>query len=385
MIQAALRSVMAEPAIPNAPQRVWRDWALLGTAALTGTVEAIFRNDDEWAPLPLAWKIAAWLILLCMLPAFLVRRQEPLRTVAWVFGLALGFSALVWLRFDHPGGLMTGAIVLVAIYALYRWGSGRAMLVGAAACLFAWVFGNLVDNEGLGEWIGGFIVLTIPIEAGLLVRYRASHRERSDDEARNREREMIARELHDSVAHHVSAIAVQAQAGQAMAVHDPERAVAVLSVIEEAAARTLDDMRQMIGTLRDESGAELVPRQGITDLARLARNVPGDIAIHVEVDQTLGSVGAVASAAVFRIAQESITNATRHARDATTVRVTVAPDGDDVKLNVVDDGRATQRNSTGFGLRGMAERSQLLGGTFTAGPMTGGGWQVRASIPRVTS
>jgi len=302
-----------------------------------------------------------------------------------VFGLALGFSALVWLRFDHPGGLMTGAIVLVAIYALYRWGSGRAMLVGAAACLFAWVFGNLVDNEGLGEWIGGFIVLTIPIEAGLLVRYRASHRERSDDEARNREREMIARELHDSVAHHVSAIAVQAQAGQAMAVHDPERAVAVLSVIEEAAARTLDDMRQMIGTLRDESGAELVPRQGITDLARLARNVPGDIAIHVEVDQTLGSVGAVASAAVFRIAQESITNATRHARDATTVRVTVAPDGDDVKLNVVDDGRATQRNSTGFGLRGMAERSQLLGGTFTAGPMTGGGWQVRASIPRVTS
>jgi len=330
----------------------------------------------------LSWKIAGYLVFLLLLPALLVRRQEPFQVMIWCFATAIAFNAAVSMKFGHPGGLMTTAVVLVTIYAVYRWAAGRVMLWATPCILAVWVIGNLVDNEGIGDWIGGFIGVILPIQAALIVRYRTANAERAADEIRHRERQMLARELHDSVAHHVSAIAVQAQAGQAMAVHDPTQAVAVLSVIEEAAARTLNDMRQMIGALRDEDGAELLPQQGIQDLSRLAATAPGDLAGHVDIHPDLGSVGTAAGAAIFRIAQESITNSARHARSATTVNVTVAPDGSDVALTIVDDGKPAPRREGGFGLRGMAERAQLLGGSFAAGPVRGSGWHVRATIPR---
>ncbi|MDG1086101.1 MAG: sensor histidine kinase [Acidimicrobiales bacterium] len=232
------------------------------------------------------------------------------------------------------------------------------------------------------DWIGGFIVLSIPIEIGLVVRYQRSAKERAISDAKSFERAELARELHDTVAHHVSAIAVQAQAGRAMAATDRERAIGVLAVIEEAASRTLVEMRSMVSTLRDGAEAELAPQQGLQDLRRLAEDTAGAVPVTVSIDEAIGTVGSATEPALYRIARESITNAVRHASGAAEISVAVAGLGDSISLTVCDDGITTPSNGVGYGLLGMAERAELLGGSFDAGPGPDRGWQVAATIPR---
>jgi signal transduction histidine kinase len=103
------------------------------------------------------------------------------------------------------------------------------------------------------------------------VRYRASSRLREIDQVKLRERQQLARELHDTVAHHVSAIAIQAQAGRTVAADRPDAALRALETIEEAASRTLAEMRSMVGVLRDGDEPERAPQPGVADIERLAR------------------------------------------------------------------------------------------------------------------
>ena len=383
-IPASVRSYLDEPAVPNPPVRVWRDWVLVIGATIAALLEAFLRTDEAWTALPLGWQIASMVAFLAVLPAVMFRRTQPLLAMLWGFAPALLVGLLTTVFVDQHGAIGSTVIILVIPYALYRWGSGRDGAIGVGILLVAWLIGNVNDpSVGLSEWIGGFIVLTIPVEAALIVRYRRAARERAIREVQSREREEIARELHDTVAHHVSAIAVQAQAGRALAASDPERALEVLGVIEEAASRTLGEMRTMVGTLRNGSEADLAPQQGVADLPRLATTIPTDLRIAVDVDADLGTVGPAVDAAIFRIAQESITNAVRHARQATEVRVRIAPVGDLVRLTVTDDGAASgAANDHGYGLLGMAERAHLLGGRLTAGPGDGRGWRVTAELPR---
>jgi signal transduction histidine kinase len=216
------------------------------------------------------------------------------------------------------------------------------------------------------------------------VRYRATARERAIEEVKSREREELARELHDTVAHHVSAIAVQAQAGRTVAASDPERAAEVLAVIEEAASRTLEEMRAMVGTLRGGAEADLAPQQGVADLGRLAGERPGGLRVDVDVDPAFGRLGPAVDSAIYRIAQESVTNAVRHARRASRIRVELRDDGDLVRLSVTDDGDVVAIGPVGggFGLLGMTERAELVGGRLEAGPAPGAGWRVVAVLPR---
>jgi signal transduction histidine kinase len=296
--------------------------------------------------------------------------------------MAFGVAAAVIA--DEFGGLTTTAVILVIPYALYRWGSGRDGAIGAGVLVAAGIVGLVLDPATqVGDWIGGFIVLSIPVQAGLIVRYRGATRARQIDEAKSREREQLARELHDTVAHHVSAIAVQAQAGRALADTDPERALDVLSVIEDAASRTLVEMRAMVGSLRGGAEAELSPQRGIADLARLANDVHDGLRVSVDTSAYVGGVGPAVDAAVYRIAQESITNSVRHARRATSVKVRIESVGSEVRVTVTDDGRGGDAGTgQGYGLLGMAERTHLLGGRFEAGPMAPHGWRVVAELPR---
>ena len=379
-VMATLRSYLREPAVPDPPVRVWRDWALVAAISVSAILESTLRRDEEWLAIPIGWRIAAVVVFVATMPlVLLIRRTRPLAAIVLGFVPAMTLSAVM-----SFGGLMTMIVILIVPYSLYRWGSGRAGGIGALVLLGAWFVGNVADpGSTLGEWIGGFIVLTLPLEIGLVVRYRESARERAIREAKSLEREEIARELHDTVAHHVSAIAVQAQAGRAVAAADPQRALDVLAVIEEAASRTLTEMRTMVGTLRDGAAADLAPQQGVADLARLARESPGDLRVDVDIDGELGAVGPAVDAAIYRIAQESITNAVRHARDATRVEVRLAPAGELVRLTVSDDGMASSGpGEHGYGLLGMAERAHLLGGHLTAGPVNGRGWRVVAELPR---
>jgi signal transduction histidine kinase len=217
------------------------------------------------------------------------------------------------------------------------------------------------------------------------MRYRASSRLGEAGQIRLREREQLARELHDTVAHHVSAIAIRAQAGRTLAASRPEAAVDALEVIEEAASRTLADMRSLVGALRDGDEAELAPQRGVRDLQRLARAPHGGPRVDVRLAGDLDDLPPLVGAAIYRIAQESITNAVRHARHATRVDVRVTGDRDCVRLTVRDDGDAVPSGSdraSGYGLIGMTERAALLGGTLETGPDADSGWTVTAVLPR---
>lgn len=215
-----------------------------------------------------------------------------------------------------------------------------------------------------------------------MFRSRADLRQRRQREIRNRERVELARELHDTVAHHISAITIQAQAGGVVLPTAPDRAAAALTAIEGEAARAMAEMRSMVRVLRDEDAADYAPQRGVADLPTLSR-VDTTAVIRVSVDDSLTQLAHRVDAALFRIAQESVTNAVRHARSATRIEVEVRREGEAVRLRVSDDGTEVSRADArpGFGLLGMAERTHLLDGRFSAGPGATGGWVVEAVFP----
>ncbi|MFN2506646.1 MAG: sensor histidine kinase, partial [Acidimicrobiales bacterium] len=217
------------------------------------------------------------------------------------------------------------------------------------------------------------------------VRYQSKARARGMDQVKLLEREQLARELHDTVAHHVSAIAIRAQAGRVVASSDPAAALEALVVIEEEASRTLAEMRAMVGALRHGEEPDLAPQRGVADIERLTTGAGDRPQVDIELSGDLDGLRPSVDAALYRLAQESITNALRHARHATRIRVTVQGEDDCVSLTVGDDGDPAAfdpRSTTGFGLIGMAERAKLLGGTLAAGPSRNRGWTVHAVLPR---
>ncbi len=378
MISSVVRSLRAEPRAAAPPTRVWRDWALVAFLLLTAALEGIFRTDVPWRP------VALGLAVVLVFP-LLWRRTDPLAVVAVVFGavIVLNLATLI----DGPAapvGLYTMIYVVLVPYALLRWGSGREVVIGLPIIVVAGLLGIASDYNGFGEAVAGFVFLMFPGVLGALVRFWTTARSREIDQARLREREQLARELHDTVAHHVSAMVVRAQAGRVVATSDPGAAVDALRVIEDEGSRTLAEMRTMVGVLRDRDDADLTPQNGIADIGRLARNADDEPRVHVGLAGDLDELSPTVGGATYRIAQESVTNALRHARNATRIDVQVVGDPDVVRLTVRDDGDQVQPSSVdaGYGVVGMTERAALLGGTCEAGPGPEHGWVVHAVLPR---
>nr|WP_238352885.1 histidine kinase [Kribbella solani] len=237
-------------------------------------------------------------------------------------------------------------------------------------------------TAGRAEVFGGSVLLLLVVALAVVFRYRADLWRRQQREIRNQERVALARELHDTVAHHVSAIAVQAQAGGVVAGLRPEKAVEVLAAIEREASRTLAEMRSMVQLLREDEATAYSPQLGVADLPALART-EATPTVEVSLDGALTQLARPVDAALYRLAQESLTNAVRHARSATRVSIDVRREGNTVKLSVSDNGQTEPGPPPrpGFGLLGMAERAQLLGGSLSAGPAPEGGWLVEAVLP----
>ena len=344
----------------------------------TALLEAIFRDD-------VAWRFAS--LVLCVALAFtlLWRRTHPLAAVAVAFGSIAVVDLVAITIGTEWTGLDTSAFVLLLPYALFRWGSGREATIGLAVVLVPVVLSAFDAATPAGDVVGGAVIVLLAAALGAAVRYQDNARLREVDQVKLREREQLARELHDTVAHHVSAIAIQAQAGRTVAASRPEAALDALAVVEEEASRTLAEMRAMVGALRQGEEPELAPQPGVADIERLARRAGTRPHVEVELSGDLEDLLPSVDAALYRLAQESITNAVRHARHATCVRVRVSADDDRVRLTVRDDGDAATAavgSPAGYGLVGMAERARLLGGTLEAGPSRDGGWTVDAMLPR---
>ena len=200
----------------------------------------------------------------------------------------------------------------------------------------------------------------------------------------------IARELHDVLAHSLSQINVQAGVGLHLIDRDPEQGRAALANIKAASKTALDEVRSVLGVLRDEAAgaAPLVPEPGLAQLPALVDGMREQgVAVALELRLPEGAEPARAvELAAYRIVQESLTNVLRHAGGG-AARVAVGVEGRMLVLTIDDDGSARttppqgRGAGGGRGLEGMRERAALLGGRFQAGPRTGGGFGVRAELP----
>ncbi|WP_168207318.1 sensor histidine kinase [Microlunatus elymi] len=222
-------------------------------------------------------------------------------------------------------------------------------------------------------------------------RLLAAEQEQRARVASINERNRIARELHDIVAHSLSVIVVQAEGGRALAAKRPQMAPEVFSTIADTSREALSEMRQMVGLLRsggapgegrvDGSSDGYLPTPGLDDLPELVARTADSVELteygaRPVVSQALGLT-------VYRVVQESLTNVLKHGGPSAraAVGVTYAPNG--IGIRVVDDGHGSQASSDGkgHGLRGMRERVTLHHGTLTAGPRRGSGFEVLAWLP----
>lgn len=218
-------------------------------------------------------------------------------------------------------------------------------------------------------------------------RRRVSQRRQTEVQA---ERVRIARELHDVLAHSLSQINVQAGVGLHLMEKQPDKAKEALASIKDTSKTALDEVRTVLGVLRAEGGADpsapLVPEPDLSRLPGLAASVTAQ-GVEVRLDDRLPAeqVPKPVQLALYRIAQESLTNVTRHAEGATRATISLERRDGFYRLEVRDDGngsvQGTASEAGGRGVLGMRERAELLGGHLTAGPADGGGFVVVAELP----
>lgn len=282
------------------------------------------------------------------------------------------------------GTLVNPFTLLVVTHVLVRWAPGRHIAIGLAIAAICWMVAWSIPSDGLAEVVLKSIVVCLPVFSGAAVRHLAELRHERDMESRFKERHQIARELHDTLAHRMTAIAVQAQAGRALAASNQEAVLETLATIENTASGSLQEMRQIIGVLRD-SNAEIESIHTVADIERTANTNNGATPVSVHMEGELDDLEVSVEAGLFRVAMESITNARRYARHASRVSVHINGSADAVHLTVTDDGEPIgprTRVGYGYGVIGMTERVALLGGQLSAGRRPDGHWVVDATIPK---
>jgi len=377
-----VRSWWDEPRVVAPPGIPWWDRALVAALVPLAVLETWGRDDVVWPLWHLGWA------LVCI-AALLGRTSRPLTMLVLGYGAQTVAGVVPALVGEPYSVLNVTADVLLLAYSLGRWASGRAVAVGAAFLLLAHLAREpLYDSSGSSIVIGVGALL-FPIALGATTRFWVRSQRRDREEIRLRERERLARDLHDTVAHHVSGILLQARAARVTALSDPAAAATAIGGIEDAAARSLDDMRALVSVLRDDDGVPgRRPAHGVADIVELAAEPPERPRITVRVDDGVGEVPATVGGALFRAAQEAVANARRHAAEATVVEIDLVRDGDVVTLRIHDDGRGggagrvrPRRTTPSYGLAGMRERFSLLGGQVSAGPDADGGWTVTAAVP----
>lgn len=381
MTGGPLRALWDEPRAEPPPGTPWWDRALVAGLVPLTVLEVALRADVVW---PL-WH-GAW-TLVCV-GALLWRSHRPLAMVVVAFG-AQSVAGIVPALAGEPHSVLdVTAVVLLVAYSLGRWASGRGVLAGSGFLLALHLLREPLYDASGASMVLGVGALLLPVALGAVLRLWSAAQVRAREEVRLREREQLARDLHDTVAHHVTGILMHARAARVRARTDPGAAAAAVDGVEEAASRALEDMRSMVAVLRDDRavGPGRSPAHGIADISHLARDEGPDPRVVVESSGDLDRLPSPVGSALFRATQEAVTNARRHAVGATLVTVHLSRDHDVVRLRVHDDGRApgagrVRRNQAAYGLAGMRERFSLLGGAVHAGPDPGGGWTVEATVP----
>jgi len=316
---------------------------------------------------------------------FLRRRQQPAAVLA-LAGAALAVKYAAGLNIWSAG-----AAVLAAAYGLGAYGSNTVRRVGRAlaACALLAVFITLPADHGSHDPAIACALLAIALGMGEVTSARRDTAAAAARHAQDMERAGLARELHDVVAHQLSAIAVQAGAARLAAAGDPQAAVAAIAAIERQARGGLTELNQLVRELRPagDTGPDTSPQPRLDDIPSLIKRA-GEAGMRAElrVDGEPRPLPAAVELAGYRVVQESLTNAIRYAAGAAaTVHLAYRDDG--IMVEVTDDGPGAAaaagaiRGGGGAGLAGLRERARLLGGQLEAGNAAERGFAVRAFLP----
>ncbi|MET7968870.1 sensor histidine kinase [Micromonospora sp. NPDC005305] len=369
------------------------------TAVALALVDAAFLllTPRELRPEQL-WAALGWSVL-CAAPVA-IRRVAPWPAV----GAAVATLAVPVLFSLAPTTQGLAFVVLT-----YTMAAHRPLRAASLAALLLWVpvvLANVVAPlDGVLDMGPGVLVLDNLLTASVAFAVgRAVHARRQSTrmlrerariaEATQRslaeqavadERRRIARELHDVVAHHVSVMGVLATGARRVLRRDPDAADEAMATVEETGRATLRELRRLLDVLRTdaEPAAELTPQPGLTGIEALVEQVrDAGLPVTLRVDGTPGPMEDGVALTVYRIVQEALTNALKHAGRATAlVRLTVTPGFLAVEVTDTGRGPAPVADRIGHGLVGMRERVALYGGVLRTGPRPGGGFRVYARIP----
>ncbi|WP_433227900.1 sensor histidine kinase [Actinomadura formosensis] len=293
--------------------------------------------------------------------------------------------------------------VLMGLYTVtagcsFRWGLAAALVAELGAGMATYRYAASADHRRTT-----FLMLTVLVAGvyvlGLHMRTRRAYLRSVEERAERLERERdnevkvamaaerarIARELHDVVAHNVSVIVVQADGASYAIDTDVGRARQALDTISSTGRLALAEMRRLLGVLReDDDAGAFAPQPGVAELADLVEQVRASgLAVTYEVDGVPAAMSQGRQLTVFRIVQEALTNALKHAGPRVNVSVRLRYADDALEIRVEDDGRgaAAFDDGRGHGLAGMRERVAVYGGGVRAAPRPGGGFEVVATLP----
>ncbi|MFJ2947356.1 sensor histidine kinase [Streptomyces sp. NPDC087226] len=376
----------------TAPHAVRNDTVLAAFTAAVAVALALL-VDHGRAPDALGWT----LLLVAHVP-LAWRRRRPLTVLLLVLLPVVPYHAL-----DNNHGAPVAA-TMVALYTIASTTAPRRTLLLGTGVIGATLTVNALTNPaGFVELIRitGWVVAVLVF--GVDVRFyrqyvttiveRAERAERTrEEEARRRvaeERLRIARDLHDLLAHSITLIGVQTSVAAHVLAADPgrldrETVAKALDDIAETCRTARGELRTTLEVLRENGGpadsrGPLAGLDGLPDLVEAARLAGARVEPAVRV---AGPVPPAVGAAAYRVVQEALTNAVRHAGPEPAIRVELRDDDGVLRLSVTDDGTGpTPGGTPGFGLVGMRERARSVGGTLDAGPRAGGGFEVTASLP----
>jgi signal transduction histidine kinase len=378
----------------NLWRRFWFDGVIIGVATLAA-IEVIWRLDDSEHEIHGTTWLMACAVAAFVLP-LLGRRRFPFGAAAAVFlvGILVSFwnGALATYTFGNFLGVILATFLFGMLWERERSPIGLGIAIGAAAFV---VYND--PNQGIGDF--GFIALTFTIAwlgglaLGSQLESAARKLERAEQLDRTREAEAraavaeerarIARELHDIVGHSVSVMTVQASAVRRLLRDDQAREREALKTVEDTGREALAEMRRLVGVLRrPEEAPALVPQPSLEYVNKLVEQTrEAGLATELKIEGEATCLPAGIDLTAYRLVQEGLTNALKHAR-ATHAEVLVRYADGSVELVVRDDGRGgANGDSGGHGLVGMRERVAVCGGELECGPRPGGGYELRARLP----